>query len=109
MKNHHHNVYVIELDDRVLADKKFLAANPQCQKGVDTIPLYVGMTGLAPEQRFENHRNGHKSCRYVKKYGIRLLPDMYARYNPMNYKKAVEMEKSLAEKLRGEGYVVWQK
>jgi len=108
MKKLHHSVYVIELNEKVLKDKKFLAANPQYQEGAGAIPLYVGMTGLAPEQRFENHRNGYKSCRFVKKFGLHLLPEMYERYNPMTYEQAARMEKRLAEKLRSEGYAVWQ-
>ncbi|MFQ5581334.1 MAG: hypothetical protein ACE5F3_01745 [Mariprofundaceae bacterium] len=106
--NHHH-VYVIELDEAVLKDRKFLSANPHYKDCLGAIPLYVGMTGLDPEQRFENHRNGYKSCKYVKKYGLRLIPEMYESYNPMSYEDAVRMEQNLAEKLRCEGYVVWQK
>jgi predicted GIY-YIG superfamily endonuclease len=30
---------------------------------------YVGMTGLSPEQRFQNHKNGRKAARIVKKHG----------------------------------------
>ena len=109
MKNNHYSVYVIELSNEVLKNKKFLAANPQYKSGTPTIPLYVGMTGLTPEQRFENHKKGYKACRFVKQYGIRLLPSLYASFNPMSYDEAASMEIELAEKLREEGYAVWQK
>jgi len=48
MKRVHHSAYVIELDKAVLKEKKFMDANSHA-------PLYVGMTGLPVEQRFQNH------------------------------------------------------
>ena len=50
---------------------------------------YVGMTGLSPEQRFENHKNGIKAARVVRKFGERLVPKLYAHLNPMSYEEAV--------------------
>ena len=49
---HHHSVYVVELDEAVLKQKKFCAANPNFDPYLSC--LYVGMTGLDPEVRFEN-------------------------------------------------------
>jgi predicted GIY-YIG superfamily endonuclease len=68
---------------------------------------YVGMTGLTPERRFENHKSGIKAARVVNKFGVRLVPKLYAHLNPMSYKKAVTMEGVLAESLRRRGYVVY--
>jgi predicted GIY-YIG superfamily endonuclease len=65
------------------------------------------MTGLTPEQRFENHRKGKKAARVVRKFGVRLMPKFYAHLNPMSYEKAVAMERQLAESLRKRGYVVF--
>src|SRR5580704_8604295 len=65
------------------------------------------MTGLAPERRFENHKNGIKAARIVKKSGERLVPRLYAHLNPMPYKKAQAMEVMLADSLRKRGYVVF--
>ena len=48
--------------------------------------VYVGMTGLPVEHRFENHKNGYKSTWTVKKYGIRLKPELYKHLNPMPWK-----------------------
>jgi hypothetical protein len=39
--------------------------------------VYVGMTGLTPEERFANHKAGIKDASLVKRYGIRLLPELY--------------------------------
>ena len=103
---HHHSVYVVELDEAVLKQKKFCAANPNFDPYLSC--LYVGMTGLDPEVRFENHKRGYKANWYVRKYGLHLLPQIYECYNPMRYEVAMAKEKSLAEDLRAEGYAVWQ-
>jgi hypothetical protein len=65
------------------------------------------MTGLTPEQRFENHKGGVKAARVVRKFGERLVPRLYAHLNPMPYAKAVEMEAALADSLRKRGYLVF--
>ena len=102
-----HHVYVIELDPAVRNHAKFCAANP----GHDPRkpPLYVGMTGLDPETRFERHKYGVKDNRYVRRYGVRLRPDLYAELNPLPYAEAQRMEWVLARELRSDGYAVWQK
>ena len=91
-KRGHHSVYVVYL------------RNP---KGDGKAGYYVGMTGLSPEQRFVNHRNGIKAARIVKKFGALLVPKLYAHLNPMTYAKAKEMEVFLADSLRKRGYVVF--
>jgi hypothetical protein len=68
---------------------------------------YVGMTGLSPEARFENHKRGIKAARVVKKYGERLVPRLYAHLNPMPFARARDMEAMLADSLRKRGYVVF--
>ena len=65
------------------------------------------MTGLPVDHRFENHKNGYKASRYVRRYGVRLLPELFAHLNPMPFEAAVEMEKDLAEDLRNAGYTVF--
>lgn len=64
------------------------------------------LTGLTPEERFANHKAGIKDARLVKRYGIRLLPELYEHPNPMPFKAAVQMEKDLTEDLRQAGYTV---
>ena len=64
------------------------------------------MSGLAPEERFANHKAGIKAASVVKRYGIRLLPDLYAHLNPMPYEATAQMERDLAEDLRRAGYTV---
>ena len=103
----HHCVYVVELDPSVRKDRRFAAANPDCAR--DLPCLYVGSTGLTPEERFARHKAGIQDSPIVRRYGMRLVPDMYEHLNPMPYEAAVEMEADLAQDLRDEGYCVWQR
>jgi len=107
MRKLHHHVYVIQLDRAVLENKKFMAANADTEISHD-MPLYVGMTGLTPEQRFENHKRGYKGSRYVKRFGIKLLPELFDHLNPMTHDQAKAMEVQLADELRSSCYPVWQ-
>lgn len=68
---------------------------------------YVGMTGLTPEERFQNHKAGIKAARVVRRCGVRLVPKLYAHLNPMSFAEAVAMEVRLAEELRARGYQVF--
>jgi len=88
----HHSVYVVYL------------RNP---RGDGKAGYYVGMTGLTPEQRFANHKAGTKAARVVQRFGVRLVPRLYAHLNPMTYLEALAMEKQLAEELRGRGFQVF--
>src|SRR3954468_7262689 len=103
-KKFHHNVYVILLSDRVLKEPSVLRLNPN--RDPTKPAVYVGMTGLPVDHRFENHKNGYKAARVVEKYGVRLMPELYQHLNPMPFEAAVQMEKDLAEDLRSEGYTV---
>lgn len=103
----HHHVYVVLLDPAVKRHRRFVDANPNLAP--DTICLYVGATGLAPEERFANHKAGHKANPYVRRYGISLLPQLYEGLEPMGYDEAQAEEEALADRLRGEGYAVWQR
>ena len=101
-----HNVYVIELDPAVLEIKKFRDANPSYRDGMPCV--YVGMTGLSPEERFQNHKKGIKSSKYPHMYGLRLVPELHKDRNPMFYEGACKAEVDLAGQLRSLGYGVWQ-
>ena len=39
--------------------------------------MYVGSSARTPERRFEQHRDGYKSARLVKRFAKRLRPDLY--------------------------------
>jgi predicted GIY-YIG superfamily endonuclease len=104
--SYRYHVYVIELARGVLYERAFQKANPFYDP--ERPCVYVGMTGLDPETRFARHKAGVKANRYAQKYGVRLLPQLYAAYNPMPYEGAREMEVELAVALREQGWGVWQ-
>ena len=101
-----HSVYVVELDPVVLKIRAFRARNPGHRAGMAC--LYVGMTGLPPGERFQNHKAGVKANRFVRDFGKGLLPELFECYNPMPFEAAEQMEIELAEELRAKGYAVWQ-
>ena len=90
--NRHHSVYVVYL------------RNPL---GDGRAGYYVGMTGLSPEERFVNHKQGKKAAGIVRRFGVRLVPKLYRHLNPMTYEEAQAAEPALAEELRRRGFVVF--
>jgi len=86
---HHHNVYVIELDPRVLNLVRFRNANPN--RDMLKPCVYVGMTGLTPEARFAKHKAGIRANSHVQRFGLLLLPRLYDYANPMPYEAARDM------------------
>jgi len=102
--DHHHHVYAVLLDPAAGRLRAVRAANPKRDPKKPCV--YVGMTGLTPEERFANHKAGIKDSSLVKRFGIRLLPELYAHLNPMPFEAAVQMEMDLAEDLRRAGYTV---
>jgi hypothetical protein len=65
--------------------------------------LYVGRTANKPEVRFQQHKEGYKASKYVKKYGVRLLPELFEHLNPMSNTESIELEVSIAEALKKVG------
>ena len=102
--HYHHSVYVILLDPAVALHPSVLRLNRRRDPAKPCV--YVGMTGLPVEHRFENHKHGYKSAWTVEKYGLRLLPEFYEHLNPMPFEAAAQMEKDLAADLRAQGYTV---
>ena len=99
-------VYVIELDSKVAEHHKFREKNPKYIKGNGCV--YVGQSSRKPHIRFEQHKEGYKSNKYAKVYGLRLRPDFYEKYNPIPTRKDVEeIEAMLAKELRERGIGVW--
>ncbi len=100
----HHNVYVVLLGPAAGRIRKVRALNPKRDPKKPCV--YVGMTGLTPEERFANHKAGIKDAWVVNRHGIRLLPELYEHLNPMPFEAAAQMETDLAEDLRRAGYTV---
>ena len=102
----HYHVYVIELSNDVLHEARFVRCNPGYVSGKPCV--YVGMTGLNPDLRFDKHMAGIQANRYVLRHGLRLLPDLYEGFNPMTYDEARSREVEVAIDLRRAGFGVWQ-
>ena len=99
-------VYVIELDSQVANLRKFRQKNPAYIMGNGCV--YVGQSSRKPTLRFEQHKEGYKSNKYAREYGIRLRPELYEKYNPIPTRKdAEEIEKMLGKQLRKQGIGVW--
>jgi len=101
------HVYVIELDPEVQKSGKFRKANSRMNR---TLPcFYVGQTAKNPEARFRQHiKGGRLSNSFARRYGRRLRPELYRKYNPIPTRKdALELEKYLSGKLRAAGHGVW--
>ena len=106
--SHHHNVYVVLLDERARAWSRERRKLKAKAGEAELKPcVYVGMTGLSTEERFANHLNGVKAAKVVERFGVRLLPELFEHLNPMPYEAALAMEADLAEDLRAEGYCVF--
>src|SRR5436190_16065804 len=89
-----YNVYVIELDPSLRTGEK--------------PAVYVGETTRTPEERFEQHKAGYRSSKWVRKFGVRLRPRLYRSYNPIaTREEAIAIEKRLGEKLAARGYTVF--
>ena len=63
-----YHVYVIALSDAVLQEPRFLKSNPGYVTGQPCV--YVGMTGLDPDVRFDKHMAGIQANRYVLRHGL---------------------------------------
>ena len=99
-------VYVIELDKKVGKIKKFRNKNPEYLYGNRC--FYVGQSARAPLLRFKQHKEGYKSNSFAKKFGLKLIPNFYQKYNPIPTRKdAEELEKYITLKLRDRRYGVW--
>ena len=101
------HLYVIQLDPQVYQDSRaFREKNPDYR--AQQLCLYVGTTVLSPEERFSQHQAGTKANRYAKKYGLKLLPDLYQNHPRLTANNYAEREESYANELRLQGHAVWQ-
>jgi predicted GIY-YIG superfamily endonuclease len=88
-----------------LKAKPFRDRNPG---GAASGCLYIGLTGLRPEQRFDRHRAGTQSGKFVRLHGIRLRLDLVEGFSRLPFKIAAWMEPKLAAWFRAQGFGVWQ-
>ncbi len=77
-----------------------VAVEPKTQINSVTVTNYlVGQSRSLAELRT-------KAASEAKRYGLRLLPDLYAHLDPIPFEAAAQMEQDLAEDLRRVGYTV---
>ena len=91
-------IYIIELDKQVGKLVKFRKQSPKFLLGNRC--FYVGQSAKKPSIRFRQHKEGYNSNTYAKRFGMRLVPKLYEKYNPIpNRKDAKELEEYIAKKL----------
>ena len=86
-----HSVYVV------------LLRNPARR---DPWGLYVGQTSRDPDWRFDQHKAGYKASGAVRRFGLRLLPELVRHLNPLQGWESLELEAALADAFREAG-VEW--
>src|SRR5262245_66348501 len=84
-------VYVIELGPAACGEKGSPCGGKRCGR----TPVYVGQTGNTAKERFEQHKRGYRSSKYVRKHGIRLRPRLAGPFVPLPtsaHSEAAEVE-----------------
>jgi hypothetical protein len=83
-----HSVYVILLRD---------------PRGLGKWGLYVGQTAREPDLRFDQHKASYKASSAVRRFGVRLLPELVEHLNPMMGWESLGLEAALADAFRRAG------
>jgi hypothetical protein len=118
-------LYVVRLDYFGKLAKRdqerLVELNPLASKKAPV--FYVGQTSLQAIERYDNHRNGYKASRWVRKYGQKLIkvdewkPDFGVALSEKAIRATwqlarrsngdpLEREQALAGLLRAEGFFV---
>jgi hypothetical protein len=77
-------------------------------RGAQGHELYVGRTGRTPDERFQQHKTGYKDSKWVRRFGVGLLPALYRHLNPLDSEAADRLEVELAKALEETGVTVHQ-
>jgi hypothetical protein len=68
--------------------------------------VYVGSSARSPEERFAQHQRGYKSSGLVKRFAVRLRPDLYEDLGPFKgSKQARRAELARARELAACGFI----
>jgi hypothetical protein len=96
-----YHVYVVELERRVCEKHGCPAQN-------DQPPLYVGQSAHPPTIRFTQHKDGYKSSRVVRNFGVRLRSRLSKGFGPYGTRaEALDAEVRLAKRLAQQGFCVF--
>ena len=98
----HCTVYVLLLNPEVVNVPQIKRRNPKRDPLKPCV--YLGLTGLRVDRCFDYSRAANTWP--SRKYGIRLMPELYEHLSPMPYEKALHTARKLATDLRAEGYTV---
>ena len=102
------SVYVVRLEDRVWEEsRQFREAKPHYPGRGGKGCCYVGQTGVEIDERFRQHKSGHRSSRLVKKYGRYLMRQKCLLDVTNSSAEACVLEAEVAQRLRRQGWAVW--
>ena len=100
----HYSIYVVLVDDYVGTLPSIRRRNPN--RDVSKPCLYIGITPKRVGRRFDfRTATGGLEWR-VRRFGFRLMPELYEQFSPMAYETALQAAEQLAEDLRAKGFGV---
>jgi hypothetical protein len=99
-----YSIYVVLLDAYVGTLPQMRLRNPK--RGPSKPVVYVGLTSLPVNRRFDFRRATPEHEWRLHKFGVRLMPELYDSLRPMTCKQALQTAKKLAEDLRAKGFGV---
>jgi hypothetical protein len=99
-----YSVYVVLLDEYVGTLPQMRLRNPK--RGPSKPVVYVGLTPLPVNRRFDFRRATPEHEWRLHKFGVRLMPELYDSLRPMTCKRALQTAKKLADDLRAKGFCV---
>jgi hypothetical protein len=99
-----YSVYVVLLHEYVGTLPQMRRRNPKRDPSKPFV--YVGVTPLRVDRRFDYRRATVKAEWRVHTYGVRLMPELYEDLKCMTHEKALQTARKLAEDLRAKGFGV---
>jgi hypothetical protein len=99
-----YSVYVVLLEEYVGTLPQMRLRNPKRDPSKPFV--YIGLTSLRVDRRFDYQRATPKTEWRVYRYGVRLMPELCEHLNSMTLEKALHTARKLAEDLRAKGFGV---
>src|SRR4029453_18478005 len=99
-----YSVYVVLLDEYVGTMPQMRRRNPTRDPSKPFV--YVGVTSLLVDRRFDFRRATPEHEWRVHKFGVRVMPELCDSFHPMMCKRALQTAKKLADDLRAKGFGV---
>jgi hypothetical protein len=99
-----YSVYVVLLEEYVGTLPQMRLRNPKRDPSKPFV--YIGLTSLRVDGRFDYRRATPKTEWRVHQYGVRLMPELCEDLNSMTLEKALHTARKLAEDLRAKGFGV---